>query len=90
VLAVALGIGVASAFVFDRHGHTCSACGERWRHFGTFNEGDARAHSCPKCGRIQWWKDCPHHDVFPHDDVPAESPVAQSALGPDANDSRRR
>jgi len=81
VLAVAFGVGVASAYVFDLHSHTCS-CGKKWRHFGSFNEGDLYAHTCPRCGQVQWWKDCPHHHVFPHDDVPASSAEPALPLGP--------
>jgi hypothetical protein len=55
VIALALGIGVAAAFVLDAHGHRCEACGHKWWHLGAFNLGDEDAHRC-KCGVVQWWK----------------------------------
>lgn len=59
VIAIALGVGVLGAFVFDLHGHTCNTCGNRWRHLGAFNVGDETAHTCAGCGTVQWWKNCP-------------------------------
>jgi len=59
-VASALVVGVAGAAVYralDPHGHTCSRCGNQWRHFGAFNGGNERAHACGACGTIQWWKD---------------------------------
>ena len=57
VLAIAAGVGVLGYFMLDGHSHVCEACGHRWRHLGAFNLGDARAHTCKKCGTTQWWKD---------------------------------
>lgn len=91
VLAVALGVGVASVFVFDLHSHTCASCGRKWKHLGTFNEGDIEAHSCPKCGQVQWWKDghCPDGaHVFPPDDIPAASSPAPPVLPPGPGSER--
>jgi hypothetical protein len=55
VIALAFGIGVLGAYVFDLHSHTC-VCGNRWYHLGAFNMGDEAAHQCRKCGTVQWWK----------------------------------
>jgi hypothetical protein len=61
VVAVAVGVGMLGAYMFDLHGHTCEACGHRWRHLGAFNVGDPGSHTCGKCGTVQWWKDgVPH------------------------------
>lgn len=61
VVALALGVGVLGYYVLDGHSHTCEACGQRWRHLGAFNLGDPVAHTCGKCGTVQWWKDgVPH------------------------------
>ncbi len=57
VIAIAFGIGVAGALVFDLHGHTCDSCGNRWKHLGAFNDGDLAAHTCSSCGTVQQWKD---------------------------------
>jgi hypothetical protein len=57
VLAIAAGVGVLGYFMLDGHSHSCEACGHRWRHLGAFNLGDATAHTCKKCGTVQWWKD---------------------------------
>lgn len=57
VIALAFGIGVAGAFVLDRHSHTCDKCGNRWSHLGAFNGGDLAAHTCSSCGAVQQWKD---------------------------------
>lgn len=60
-LALALGVGVLGYYMLDGHAHTCEACGNSWRHLGAFNVGDPGAHSCSKCGTVQWWKDgVPH------------------------------
>jgi len=61
VVAVALGVGVLGYYAFDGHAHTCESCGHRWRHLGAFNLGDPRAHSCGRCGTVQWWKDGTPH-----------------------------
>lgn len=55
-LAVAIGFGVVVAHMLDLHGHTCDRCGRRWRHFGAFNLGDEKSHTCVSCGEVQWWK----------------------------------
>ena len=61
VVAVALGVGVLGYYMLDGHAHTCESCGQRWRHLGAFNVGDPGAHTCGKCGTVQWWKDgVPH------------------------------
>jgi hypothetical protein len=61
VVALAIGVGVLGYYMLDGHTHTCEACGERWRHLGAFNLGDPGAHTCGKCGTVQWWKDgVPH------------------------------
>ena len=69
VLAIAVGVGVLGAYMLDMHSHTCEACGTRWRHLGAFNVGDPGAHTCGKCGTVQWWKDGAAHvfrDVLRH------------------------
>jgi len=61
VVAVAIGVGVLGYYMLDGHAHQCEACGQRWRHLGAFNLGDPGAHTCGKCGTVQWWKDgVPH------------------------------
>jgi hypothetical protein len=61
VIALAFGIGVLGAYMLDLHSHVCCRCGHRWRHLGAFNFGDEGAHTCSKCGVVQWWKDgIPH------------------------------
>ncbi len=57
VIALAFGVGMLGAYMLDLHGHTCEACGSKWRHFGAFSVGDPGAHACRKCGTVQWWKD---------------------------------
>jgi len=57
VVAIAFGVGLIGAYMLDLHGHTCEVCGHRWRHLGAFNLGDPVAHTCRKCGTVQWWKD---------------------------------
>lgn len=60
-IAVAVGMGLAGAYMLDLHGHACAGCGRRWRHFGAFNLGDEKSHTCSQCGAVQWWKDgVPH------------------------------
>lgn len=56
IIAIALGVGVAGALVFDFHGHRCTTCGRTWHHLGAFNGGDRQAHACSSCGAEQWWK----------------------------------
>jgi hypothetical protein len=56
VIALAFGIGVVGAFMLDLHGHQCDQCGHKWRHLGVFNGGDEPAHTCGRCGTVQWWK----------------------------------
>jgi hypothetical protein len=56
VLAIAFGIGVLGAYALDLHSHACDSCGYKWRHLGAFNLGDLPAHTCRKCGTVQWWK----------------------------------
>lgn len=55
-LAVAIGLGVLGVHMLDLHGHQCDRCGRRWRHFGAFNLGDEKSHTCGGCGEVQWWK----------------------------------
>jgi len=55
-IAVAVGMGLAGAYMLDLHGHACEGCGRRWRHFGAFNLGDEKSHTCSRCGEVQWWK----------------------------------
>lgn len=35
------------------HSHRCSACGAEWWH-GSESFGNANAHKCPKCGKIEY------------------------------------
>jgi hypothetical protein len=56
VIAVAFGVGVLGAYMLGLHSHTCVECGHRWRHLGAFNLGDLEAHTCGRCGTVQWWK----------------------------------
>ena len=61
VIAIAVGVGVLGYYMLDGHSHRCESCGNSWRHLGAFNVGDPAAHSCSKCGTVQWWKDgVPH------------------------------
>lgn len=53
------GIAVAGAQVLDWHAHTCVVCGREWKHFGAFNLGDEKAHTCARCGSVQWMKNLP-------------------------------
>lgn len=55
VIAVAFGVGVLGAYMLGLHSHTCE-CGNRWHHLGAFNLGDLEAHTCGRCGTVQWWK----------------------------------
>ena len=57
VIAIAVGVGVFGYFMLDVHGHICEACGNKWRHVGAFNFGDQGAHTCGRCGVVQWFKD---------------------------------
>lgn len=56
IAAGALAVGYASARVLDLHSHQCDRCKRTWSHLGAFNLGDERAHTCPACGAMQWWK----------------------------------
>ena len=60
-IAIAVGVGMLGAYMLDLHTHTCEACGHHWRHLGAFNHGDPVAHTCSKCGTVQWWKDGAAH-----------------------------
>lgn len=90
-LAVAVGIGVIGAHMLDLHGHQCDRCGRRWRHFGAFNLGDEKSHTCADCGQVQWWKcGVPHvlrGSQFAQAPLEGTSPrsagpgLAQAALG---------
>jgi hypothetical protein len=57
IAAGALALGVVGARVLDHHSHACDRCGCRWSHLGAFNGGNVPAHSCPRCGWVQWWKE---------------------------------
>jgi hypothetical protein len=87
-IAIAVGVGMLGAYMLDLHSHTCEACGHRWRHLGAFNLGDPVAHTCSKCGTVQWWKDgAPHvfRDVLrqPPPNVLPEAMVSRMAgIGP--------
>lgn len=72
-VAIAVGVGVLGAYVFDLHGHRCQACGHKWRHLGALNLGDPGAHTCTQCGTVQWWKDGVPH-VFRSAIQPETSP----------------
>ncbi len=47
----------------DRHSHTCKKrkCGKVWKHkeedFGESWQANTAAHTCPGCGREEYWKD---------------------------------
>jgi rRNA maturation endonuclease Nob1 len=70
VIAIAFGIGMAGAYVFDWHGHRCDQCGTTWNHLGAFSAGEPDKHTCPKCGAMQWWKDgVPRHVRDVHDHI---------------------
>lgn len=59
-IAIAVGVGLLGYYMLDGHSHTCP-CGHRWRHLGAFNMGDLDAHTCKRCGTVEWWKDgVPH------------------------------
>lgn len=36
------------------HKHRCDHCGSVWRHTEA-RKGDVKAHTCPICGRQQWF-----------------------------------
>jgi hypothetical protein len=38
---------------FEVHAHRCPTCGSVWTHNG-FNFGGSTAHTCSKCGALQW------------------------------------
>ena len=61
VIAITFGVVALGAYALDLHGHQCESCGHRWHHLGAFNLGDPEAHSCGKCGTVQWWKDGTPH-----------------------------
>jgi predicted RNA-binding Zn-ribbon protein involved in translation (DUF1610 family) len=52
----ALAVGLVTGYVLDWHRHTCDACGHNWGHLGALNLGSEPAHTCPRCGQLQWWK----------------------------------
>lgn len=79
-LAVAVGFGVLVAHMLDLHGHTCDQCGRRWRHFGAFNLGDEKSHTCSCCGQVQWWK-CGAPHVLRGSQF-AQAPTVPSTLVP--------
>jgi DNA-directed RNA polymerase subunit RPC12/RpoP len=37
-----------------QHSHKCGRCGHVWTH-GESSFGNAKAHTCPKCGSGPWW-----------------------------------
>jgi hypothetical protein len=80
-LAVAVGFGVLVAHMLDLHGHRCERCGRRWRHFGAFNLGDEKSHTCASCGEVQWWK-CGAPHVLRGSQF-AQLPTVPSTLGPE-------
>lgn len=87
VIAFAFGIGVLGAYMLDLHGHQCCKCGHRWRHLGAFNFGDEPAHTCVRCGTVQWWKDgIPHAFRAAHDAAHA----AKEPVPVDQQDFRSR
>jgi hypothetical protein len=55
-VAVAVGAVVVGMYMLDWHKHQCESCGHTWRHLGAFNLGEVAAHTCRKCGTVQWWK----------------------------------
>lgn len=57
VVLFGAAVALFGSIIFDRHGHTCERCGEKWAHLGTFNAGKQSSHACPRCGTVQWWKD---------------------------------
>jgi hypothetical protein len=59
--AIVVGVLALGAYALDLHGHTCEACGSKWRHLGAFNLGDPATHACQQCGTVQWWKDGTPH-----------------------------
>ena len=55
--ALAISVGFVASLVFDSsHGHTCDHCGFRWSH-GSSSRGAEAAHTCLRCGAVQWWQD---------------------------------
>lgn len=36
------------------HNHQCRLCGKVWSH-GDDKFGNANAHACPSCGRVEWY-----------------------------------
>lgn len=47
----AIGTKISGA---DHHRHQCSKCGTQWEHDGLECAGSAEAHTCPKCGNVEW------------------------------------
>lgn len=41
-----------------QHSHKCEKCGYVWSH-GESSFGNAKAHTCPKCGSGPWWNQVP-------------------------------
>lgn len=39
----------------DTHKHRCGECNYIWRH-GDNMAGNKKAHTCPRCGQIQWYQ----------------------------------
>lgn len=40
----------------DIHAHRCDTCGNTWRHTGRASHGSEAAHTCARCGSLQWWR----------------------------------
>lgn len=86
-LAIAVGAGVLGYFLLEGHKHTCASCGHSWRHLGTFSFGDPGAHTCAKCGTVQWWKDGFQH-VFRDPGRPPDPPTSQAVPARQPQESR--
>ena len=85
IAAGALAIGVAGAYVLDLHSHECERCGHRWSHLGAFNAGAEPAHTCARCGALQWWKvGVPPHvrELYERVHAAAHAPTPQGPLRP--------
>lgn len=83
VLAVAFGAGVVGAVVFDLHSHACESCGRKWKHLGEFNHGDVAAHTCPRCGKVQWNQDGYQDQLLPPDGPDRNPNAPIGTLSPD-------